>query len=173
MNNNLFDVIGRGVQRLSFWEFNAGLAVLLLTGLVNGVWLLASPPPQFLSQTTSFTGTSTELDASLIWIAIRIELALLVAGFGLLSRRGVGLLISILSLVWLGAEYLRWYRWRLPLPQVDGPWGDPRFTLMAERETFYGATGWNLAVLLVAAVVIVWEVSIAGRALTVSDANNQ
>jgi hypothetical protein len=172
MNNNLLVVIGRGVRRLSFWEFNVGLAVLLLTGLINGLWLLASPPPQFTTQASSLTGTSTELDASLVWIAIRIELALLVAGFGLLSRRGVGLLISMLSLVWVGAEYLRWYRWRYSFPQ-DGPWGDPRFSLEAGRETLYGATGWNLAVLMVAAVVLVWEVSIPVRALRASDANNQ
>jgi hypothetical protein len=170
MNNNLLDVVGRGVRRLSFWEFNAGLAVLLLTGLVNGLWLLASPPPQFITQTSSTAGRSTELDASLVWIAIRIELALVVAGFGLLSRRSMGLLISMLSLVWVGAEYLRWYRWRYSFPQ-DSPWSDPRFSLEAGRETFYGVTGWNLAVLMVAAVVLVWEVSIAVRALRASDAN--
>src|SRR4051812_4321171 len=103
MNSNLLDLLGRGARRLSFREFNLGLAVLLLMGLVNGLWLLASPPPQFISQTSSTAGTSAEIDASLLWIAIRIELALLVAGFGLLSRRGMGLLASMLSLVWVGA----------------------------------------------------------------------
>ena len=103
-------------------------------------------------------GAEVNLSMSLPWMFIRINLALILSAVGLYFRHVKGLLISMLALIWVGIEYLSWHIWSLRIKAMAGI-GDFQSTT-PYADNLYGATRWNIAVLVVVAAFFVWEVKI-------------
>jgi hypothetical protein len=101
---------------------------------------------------------------------IRIALALMISAIALWSRKFIGLCLSILSLIWLGVEYVAWYMWSLRSLKNAGlehfPDGVPHALNLG------GATGWNAAVLVVAVALFAWEVKMLISIFTSPNAAN-
>jgi hypothetical protein len=85
---------------------------------------------------------------------IRIGVALLLSVAGLWSRRVAGLLLSVFALFWVGSEYIAWYFWSMRLKANAGIEIFPGS--IAHASNFYGATPWNVVVLVLAGAVLLW-----------------
>jgi hypothetical protein len=91
----------------------------------------------------------------------RIGLALIVSAVGLWSRRGVGLLISALALLWVGKEYLSWHLYSREFLSALNVSEFSQLHPEAVRHhagNLVYATSWDLIVLIVTVVLFAWEV---------------
>lgn len=166
MSQRFFDRLERGVKQLSFWEFHTGLALLLVAGVANCLWLLLSSPPLYhvSHDTTLNDGSRAVVEFSTEWMLIRIGAALVAAGVLLLRRSGTGLLLSVVCLLWVLGEHLRWYLMSLSLG-IEVHVFDAQSQAEAGNALFYGATNWSVAVLSVTTVLLIWELMLTWKAL--------
>ena len=92
-----------------------------------------------------------------------IAAALIIAALSLASKRGIGLLLSIIALMWVLFEYLRWYfstkklLETLEMTQIP-PW-------VPQAAHLWGGTTWSVLVLIIAVILVVWEMAILVRIL--------
>ena len=100
-------------------------------------------------------GTGALLDQSMIRMHLTIEGALIIAALGLLSHKVTGIVIAEMALLWVGIEYVGWFIWTRRTIEAAGLSEIPRY--IPHAANLYGATGWNIAVLVIVAVLVVWE----------------
>lgn len=90
---------------------------------------------------------------------IKIEIAIFVSIVGIWSRRFIGYLISMLSLTWVGWQYLDWWLYSLRWLEQAGlkdfsELRDPNFTYAGK---FIGASWWNPIVLIMSLTLLTWQ----------------
>jgi len=95
-----------------------------------------------------------------------ITFALFLSAAGLWSRRLLGLVLSLVSLLALIGVYLLWYRATLSIIEM---YGAKTFSGLRDQQqhllSLYQASWWDIVVLGIALLVIVWEVVTLGRVL--------
>lgn len=146
--------------------YDAGLKIAtVLTGLaslVHIVWFVASFIV-FRRRIDAASMVIIDWDPSVFMMHIRIGMALVLGFAALLSRRVIGLYLSALALVWIGLEYAAWFLWSIRIrsnAEVE------RFpSVIANAVNLYGATPWNLLVLVLVVAVLVWQI---GRLLRIA-----
>lgn len=134
----------------SFAMVAAGFATV-----VHLIWFLSSFLG-FRHRLDTATMVIVDWDSSIFTMHIRIGVALLIGVAGLLSRRVVGLFMSVLAFAWVSLEYVDWYVWSVRLKSSAGIESFPPPT--AHAFGLYGATAWNIVVLALVIAVLVWDV---------------
>lgn len=138
-----------------------GIVIAISLATLNLVWLVTEYGRLYSSISAGIAqgGSAPLISQSVIRRDLTIEMALIVAAVGVLSRKISGLLISMLALVWVFIEYLGWYVWTKQAIVGAGltelPAGIPQAWKLA------GATPWNLVVLVVAVFLFFWEARVA------------
>ena len=135
--------------------FTFAMVAAGLATVVHLVWLVASFL-RFRHQLDAATMVIVDWDSSIVMMHTRIGLGLLIGIAGLWSRRVVCLLLSILALAWVSLEYIAWYLWSIRLKSNAGIERFP--TSVTHASDLYGATPWNAVVLVLAIVVLMWEI---------------
>ena len=142
-----------------------GIVVALSLATLNLVWLVNEYGRLYSSISAGIEqgGSAPLINQSVIRRDLTIELALIVAAFGALSRKISGRLISLLGLLGVIVEYIGWYIWTKQTIVAAGltelPSGIPQPWNLA------GARPWNLVVLVVVAFLFVWELMVATQTL--------
>ena len=149
--NHLTQTQNNAMNKLTSRSEKILAVVLTLIALTDVIWLIF-----FLrdlqTQTSQLTrGVSINVDASVPIMHIRIAIALVFAALGAWFRRVVGLLVSSASLIWVIAEYGRWYAWSVAINQESG---------VTHTNGLYGANLWNWAVIIFTVGLLAWEVTI-------------
>lgn len=160
MNTNAPNVLLMGIMRPL--SFRGRTLVAMIASLMAGtnilwlVWVLFRFGEEIRSSAEQ--GGAPQVDRTIFGMLLRIALALTINAISLWSRELISLCISILGLIWVGIEYLGWYRWSvLTLKNAglnDFPLGTPHIF------GFYGATKWSIVVLMLAIFLFIWEVAI-------------
>lgn len=92
---------------------------------------------------------------------VRIGIALLVAVIALWLRGVISFLVSSVALGYVGAEYAMWYLDSIRALKILGmeSWADfqdPDFPYVG---AFRGATWWNIVVLSVVSILLIWQLT--------------
>ncbi|MGH9961419.1 MAG: hypothetical protein ACREBC_30540, partial [Pyrinomonadaceae bacterium] len=85
--------------------FNFALAASGLAAVVHIGWFVASFVA-FRRRIDATTMVIVDWDPSVLMMHFRIGLALLISTIGLLTRRVVGLFLSLLAVTWVAVEYI-------------------------------------------------------------------
>lgn len=158
----------------SVWGNRVALTAIVVTAVVSALHLAfnigyhyeltscvyPSPPyPPHFRQ--SYWALSLEGNYFLVAI-----LALVFSGIGLWTRKVFGFLLSLIALVCLAGIYFLWYRGTLWIMEMGGV---KEFSQMPDQQQYllplYNATWWDIVVLAVAMIVLVWQVVLLRRAL--------
>lgn len=148
--------------------YKLAFGIAALTCALNALWVAYQIGYSYGQAGCGYPCTSGHQDFIQLLIQLRITIALIVIVFSLFSRRVAGFLISILALSYIAAEYIWWYfdslRWlkeigvgdfsKLPAPHE-----------IQHAGNLYGATWWNLMVLVVAIILLTWEMKVLLRDL--------
>lgn len=151
-------LIMKNLHKIASKSLNLAIGVAVVTAALNLLWVANYSGDLFQSRSASIAqgGTGWLIDQSVVRMYLIIEVALITAALGLLSRKVKGIVISALALMWVGIEYGGWFIWTLRTIEASGlkeiPSGIPH------AGGFYGATGWNMAVLVIAAALFAWEI---------------
>jgi hypothetical protein len=132
----------------------SGIAIVVVgvTAILNLVWFV-----------TKYAQLHGDLDQSMVRRDWMIAAALLIAALSLASKRGFGLMLSLVALLWVLFEYIHWYFWTqrlietLGMPRIP-PW-------VPQGLHLWGGTAWSVLVLLIAVILVVWELAILVRTL--------
>lgn len=145
--------------------------VAVLTAVLNLLWVANYWGGILQSTRDSITqgGTGGLVDQSMIRMHLMIEAALIIAALGLLSRKITGIVISAMALIWVGIEYIGWFIWTQRTIEAAGLTAIPRF--IPHAANLYGATGWNIAILVIVVALFVWEVKMLTGVFIVSQRN--
>lgn len=134
-------------------RFNFAIVLAGLATIVHLVWMTIS----FLSfrqRLDAATMVIADWDSSILMMHIRIALALLLSMVSLWSRRVIGLFLSVLALAWIGGEYIGWYIWSV---RIKSNADIENFPLSVRQAlNLYGASAWNIVVLVLVIMVLVW-----------------
>jgi hypothetical protein len=133
------------------------IGVAVLTAASNLIWFLYYWGGLLQAKRNSIAqgGDGWLIDWSVVGMHLRIEVVLIIAALGLLSRKVSGLIISLIALIWIGIEYLNWYIWTQRTIEAADIIEIPR--VIPGAGNLYGATGWNIAVLAIVSALFVWE----------------
>ena len=102
-----------------------------------------------------------DLNQSIVRRDFMIAAALILAALSLASKRGFGLMLSLIALLWVLFEFIRWYFWtkklleNLELTRI--PPGVP------QAAHLFGADTWNVLVLIIVTILVIWEIVILVR----------
>ena len=118
-----------------------------VTAILNIFWVVAK------YTTLPAGGSAPFLSQTMMRRDWMIATALILAGLSLASKRGLGLVVSLVALMWVLVEYVRWYFWTKRI------WEASNWTRIPFPQTanLYGATAWNVVVQLIVAILVVWE----------------
>lgn len=123
--------------------------------VVHLIWLVTGFLA-FRHRLDAATMVIVDWDSSILMMHIRIGLALLLSVVGLWSRRVIGLFLSVLALVWVGLEYIAWFLLSTRIKSNAGIESLP--SSVPHASNLYGATPWNVVVLVLVIAVLVWEI---------------
>jgi hypothetical protein len=128
------------------------IVVVAVTATLNLAW--------FVNKYSQLHG---DLNQSIVRRDWMIAAALIIAALSLASKRGFGLMLSLIAFLWVLFEYLRWYFWtKKLLGNLDLTRFPPGVPHAAH---LWGATGWNVLVLIIVSVLVIWEIVILVRIL--------
>lgn len=142
-----------------------GIVIAISLATSNLVWLITeySQLASSINAGIAQGGSAPLISQSVIRRDLSIEIALIVAAIGMVSRKISGLLVSLIALVWVVIEYIGWYVWTKQAIVAAGltelPSGIPQAWKLA------GATPWNLVVLVVTVFLFLWEARLARETL--------
>lgn len=135
--------------------FNFALVAAGLAAVVHIAWFVTSFVA-FRRRIDAATMVIIDWDPSVFMMHTRIGLALFLSVAGLWSRRVIGLFLSLLALVWAGLEYIAWFLWSIRIKSNADIETFP--SSVAHASNLYGATPWNVVVLVLVLAVLVWEI---------------
>ena len=149
--------LGRGLAARFTYDrgFYFALGAAAFAAAIHTVWLVTNWIA-FRRQLDAITMVIVDWDPSIDMWQARIGLILLISVAGLLSRRVVGLFLSTLALAWVVLEYYEWYAWSMRLKSNAGIEHFP--LLIPHAANLYGATPWNVMVLVLVIAVLLWEI---------------
>jgi hypothetical protein len=85
-------------------------------------------------------------------------LGLCLLTLGLWSRRSLGFLLSFIALIWIGLVYILWYRGTLSVMKMAEV---EHFSQLPNQHQYFlpliEATWWDIAVLVLALIVFIWQ----------------
>jgi hypothetical protein len=107
-------------------------------------------------------------DPSVFLLNVRLGAALLIAAAGLLYRRVIGLLISMLALTWVLKEYAWWYLDSLRRLKEMGvsDFAQLQVPDLTYLGKLFGATWWNVIVLVISVALYIWVIKTLIRLFT-------
>jgi hypothetical protein len=105
---------------------------------------------------------------SVFLLNVRLGAALLIAAAGLLYRRVIGLLISMLALTWVLKEYAWWYLDSLRRLKEMGvsDFAQLQVPDLTYLGKLFGATWWNVIVLVISVALYIWVIKTLIRLFT-------
>ena len=145
--------------------YRHALYLITLTALLNVLWVAYyvgySDGADMASQHSISGGDIHRA------LNIRIGIGLLVAMIGLWLRGIVGFLVLVVALGYVGSEYALWYQDSVHALNVMGmeSWADfqdPDFPYIGALR---GATWWNIVVLAVVSILLIWQLAIISHLL--------
>jgi hypothetical protein len=141
------------------------IVVLAVTATLNLAWVVTTYVQlhEHLRAAIAAGGSSPLLSESMIRRDWMIAAALIIAALSLASKRGFGLMLSLIALLWVLFEYFRWYFWTQRLIETLGMPGIPPW--IPQGAHLWGGTTWSVAVLIICAILVVWEMAILIRIL--------
>ncbi len=150
----------RKKREISHTSLNFAIVVAALTAALNLLWIAYDLGRLFWSTGTSIAqgGTGGLVDWSMVRMYLIVETALIIATFSLLSRKIKGVIVSVIALMCVGVEYIWWFIWTRRIIEAAGLTEIP--SLIPHAGNLYGATGWNLAILVIATALFAWEIKI-------------
>lgn len=132
-------------------SFNFPLLLVGVASVVHIGWSVATFVA-FRRRIDTATMVIVDWDPSVFMMHIRIAIGLLLSVVGLFSRRVIGLFVSTLALVWVGVSGLVLL---VDEDQVEG--GGRNFSSsVSDFSNLYGASLWNLVVLVLVIAVLLW-----------------
>jgi hypothetical protein len=157
MVSGLSKQITEGLRALPSRDINLAISIAILTAILNVLWVGWNQHNEVATYQRALA-SGAEIQRSLFFpmILIRISVALVISAASLWFRNAIGLCVSALSLLWVGIEYIGWYNWSWHIKEGAGIKEFPSIT--PHIANLYGATGWNMVVLLIAVALFVWEV---------------
>ena len=140
------------------------ISITAVVGILNALWLgwHLFRLYEAISKSEDQGGT-VQLNTTFTNRLIRIALALIISAICLYVRKLVFLCASLLALVWIGLEYFGWYIYSLQTLERAGLTTFPYGTSHAFK--LYGASGWNVAVLVTTVILFLWEINLLIRIL--------
>lgn len=134
-------------------KYAAIIAVVI--AMSNLLWVLGyfGSMQQSIAKSIEQGGTGYVIPV-VLWRHILIETALIASAIGLLFRNVAGLVVSLLGLTGVGVIYVWWYLWTQGAIENAGL---SRLPAGAQVGGLAGATGWNLVVLTIVFLLIVWQ----------------
>jgi len=136
-------------------DINVAIGVSALIAAANALWIAWELLIFFQAKSKADAqGAEIFYDMAPYWMQVRIAIALIINAACLCFRRNIGLIVSLLALVWVGVEYGQWYSLSLKVKAVTED-----YSRLSTPHTagLYGATGWNIVVLVVTVVLFIWE----------------
>jgi hypothetical protein len=100
-------------------------------------------------------GGEVLIDQRYVFMHFQIAFALLVASICLWSRRAGAFYVSIFAAGWADFQYVCWFMWSRTILTSAGIDHWPEQT--PHSLGLGGATGWNVAVLLLTVVLLLWQ----------------
>jgi hypothetical protein len=149
-------------------EFNLAISVAVLIAALNALWVAYRVGYSYGEVGCGYPCTSEHQDYSLLLMQCRIAVALTLIATGLCFRRVIGFIGAVLATAYVGKEYLWWYfdSWqRLKEIGVRDFSQLPAPHEIQHAGNLYGATWWNVLVLVVTAALFVWEMKTLTRLL--------
>ncbi len=132
------------------------IVVVAVTATLNLAWFV-----------TKYLQIRGDLNQSMVRRDWMVGAALIIAALSLAAKRGFGLMLSLIALLWVLFEYIRWYFWTKRLIETLGMPGIPPWVPQAAH--LWGGTTWNVLVLIIVSILVVWEMGILVRLLKSSD----
>lgn len=136
---------------------NIAIVVVGVTSILNLFWVVSIYIQRYEATAANVAagGSPPFFNQSIIARDMMMTAALIVAGLSLASKRGLGLIVSLIALSWVFWEYVRWYFWT---KRMLASLNLTRIRLEAQDWYLYDATTWNLLVLLIVLILLIWEV---------------
>lgn len=155
-----------GKIRASLWGFRVALGAVVLTASVSALRLTFHLGYHYhLFRCTRLVRLTCYLSMEGSYILVA-TFALILSAVGLWSRRVLGFLLSLLALALLGEVYRQWYLGTLSLMEM---YGLRNFSQNPDQQQYLlpleGAAWWDIVVLGVALIVLVWQVVMLKRVL--------
>lgn len=153
------------------WDFKLALYLITITAMLNALWMTYN-----LGYLEGVVSTSQQhISGNDPFLAVngRITIALVAATVGLWSRRAIGFLFSILALLYVGFEYVNWYQdsvraLRMLEFESWADFQDPSFPYVGKLR---GAVGWNIVVLVISVMLLIWHIGFLIRAFRLVKSN--
>ncbi len=128
---------------------------LLSTAILNSLWIING----LMDWSYSFkskNGWAVEPNLTHILRQIYIDIGLIISFVVLYFHRMNGLFLSILALIYIQFEYLRWYIYSQKLKEQAGifQFSEPVIA------NLYGANSWHICILVLVVTMFVWETKI-------------
>ena len=136
--------------------WNIVAVLLFLTAIVNIVWFVYSTVnrPSLSIQQGNFS-IFINPDALFAFLKTRIAIALVLSVLGLLIGHRSGLVISVLALVWISAEYVVW--WLKSISAVRQS-GNATFSKVEHTAFLLQGNWWDLWVIVIVGVMLISEI---------------
>ena len=146
------------IQSSQSSDINIGITISATLACLNAIWVVCkSADIIYRIHKLSEAGICT-LGMTLPFRNIRIGLFLVIATIALWSRKSKGLYLSLFSLGWIFTEY---WLWRIASQRILINADIPHFPAeIAHAYNLYGATNWDVIVLLISGVLLIWELKI-------------
>ena len=130
------------------------IAVVGIAAILNLVWFVTK---YVQISKAHIAGTTLDLDQSMVRRDLLIAAALIIAALSLASKRGFGLMLSLIALSWVLFEYIHWYLWTQRLMKTLGMPGIPSW--IPQGAHLWGGTSWSVTVLIICVILVVWEMA--------------
>ena len=180
LTTNLFQrLLAKDAVR-STWVLKFALVVIALTASISALrtaynrgYLICANSPEYLD---ALGILSRHGDNRLLIndLHVQITVCLLICAFGLWLRRPIGLLVSLVAVTWISNIYFLWYRSTAAfmveqeIPNFSLLQGPGKQHLVPLR----GATWWDIVVLVLVIVLLIWLVKTLVTVLVRSRAGN-
>ncbi len=141
-------------------EFRSGLYILVLVALLNTLRVTynmgysAGWDDGAYAASQAFLSGHNPIELR----QLRIALTLVVMALGFWSRRVAGIYVAMVSIMWIGWEYLDWWQFSLNwLQQAEvisfSEVHNPDLKYVGQ---LFGASWWDIGVLLITAMMLAW-----------------
>jgi len=158
---HLRDCVKEEVSALHTVRFNHTSWILILIAALNAVLVISVVMGEIRQFNEALTrGGAWLVDLTISWIQVRVALALIVGIIALRLRTCIGLVTYILMSLWILVEYIKWYKLSSNIKAAAQLEGFSNLTI-PHACGLYGATSWDIAILVLTVVLFIWGIKIA------------
>ena len=145
-------------------RFDVVVCIAILTATFNAIWLVRTPVVYEETITVSSSGQEIRRDVTVPAASTRIGIVLVISALGLLSKKALGFLLSILGFLLVTVDHLNWY---LVSQRMKGLSLGSSIIPMEPEGFLWNGAWWNIFVLLITIILLVWELKILTRSFKV------